>query len=252
MKVLQLNVWLGKVEGKLQRFLENADYDVICMQEVLMAKKRGRGNIWGMFMDLDKILAASKMPYAYFAPNWGNRVGHGQFRVGNLILSKVPFKEVHSEFVTGRFYQIDSYGRRGRIKHNNLNVIVAKLSNGVTIATHHGFWRPQPMGDEQSVKAFKRLAEILRPYAEAGPFVFCGDLNLKYEAPALRALDYLHDLTEENKVKTTLSGLKVNTDIACDHIYVNDQIIYSDFKVEPEIVSDHFGLSVNVEKNSAA
>ncbi|MBP5512278.1 endonuclease/exonuclease/phosphatase family protein [Candidatus Saccharibacteria bacterium] len=246
MKVLQLNVWLGKVEGKLQRFLENADYDVICMQEVVFAKKRGRRYTWGIFTDLEQILEATKMPYAYYAPNWSNRIGHGRFKVGNLILSKVPFESVRSKFVTGSYLQIAT--KKGRFKHNNLNVIIAKLENGITIATHHGFWRPQPLGDEESVKAFNRLAKIIKPYAESGPFVLCGDLNLVHKAPAMRALDFMHDLTYENKVNNTLSGLKINKEIACDHIYVNDQIIYSDFKIEPEVVSDHFGLSVDVEK----
>jgi endonuclease/exonuclease/phosphatase family metal-dependent hydrolase len=214
------------------------------MQEVISCKNRYY--LWGMFMDLDKILEACRMPYAFYSPNWGNRIGHGRFKVGNLILSKVPFKSTHSEFVNGRFFQIAT--KRGRIAHNNLNVQVVQLRNGITVVNHHGFWRPQPMGDEQSIKAFKRLAEIIKPYSDKGPLVFCGDLNLIHDAPPLRALDFMHDLTEEHGIKNTLSGLKVNTSIACDHIYVNDKIKYSNFKVVKELVSDHFGLSVEVEK----
>lgn len=246
MKVLQLNIWLGKVEGELQRFLKKADYDVICMQEVVFAKKRGRRYTWGLFTDLEQILEATKMPYAYFAPNWSNKLGHGRFKVGNLILSKIPFESVRSKFVVGSYLQIGT--KNGRLKHNNLNVVIAKLENGITVVTHHGFWRPQPMGDEGSVKAFNRLAKIVKPYSDAGPLILCGDLNLVHEAPALRALDFMRDLTYENNVKSTLSGLKIDKEIACDHIYINDQIIYSDFKVVPEVVSDHLGLSVNIEK----
>lgn len=244
MRVLQQNIWLGKIEGQLQRFLANADYDVICMQEVVSCKDRYY--IWGMFMDLDRIIEACRMPYIFYSPNWSNRIGHGRFKVGNLILSKVPFKTTHSEFVNGRFFPLAT--RRGRIARNNLNVQIVQLKNGITVVNHHGFWRPQPMGDEKSAKAFKHLAEIVKPYSDKGPLVLCGDLNLIHDAPPLRALDFMHDLTEEHGIKNTLSGLKINTSIACDHIYVNDQIKYSDFKVVKELVSDHFGLSVNVEK----
>lgn len=38
MKILQLNVWMGKVEGELKRFLENNNFDVICMQEVMSSE----------------------------------------------------------------------------------------------------------------------------------------------------------------------------------------------------------------------
>ena len=35
MRVLQLNAWMGKIEGTLKRFLEDEKFDVICMQEVM-------------------------------------------------------------------------------------------------------------------------------------------------------------------------------------------------------------------------
>lgn len=244
MRVLQQNIWFGKIEGQLQRFLENADYDVICMQEVVSCKNRYY--IRGMFMDLAKILEISKMPYAFYSPNWENRIGYGRFKVGNLILSKIPFESVHSEFVNGRFFKLAT--KKGRIARNNLNVQIVKLKNGITVVNHHGFWRSQPMGDEQSVKIFKRLSEIVKPYSDKGPLVLCGDLNLVHGAPALRALDFMKDLTADFNVKNTLSGLKVNDPVACDHIYVNEQINYSNFKVVEELVSDHFGLSVEMEK----
>ena len=38
MKILQLNVWMGKVEGELKCFLENNKFDVICMQEVMSSE----------------------------------------------------------------------------------------------------------------------------------------------------------------------------------------------------------------------
>ena len=34
MKILQLNVWMGKIEGNLKRFLQENDFDIICLQEV--------------------------------------------------------------------------------------------------------------------------------------------------------------------------------------------------------------------------
>lgn len=244
MRVLQLNIWLGKIEGQLQRFLANADYDVICMQEVVYCKKRYY--IRGMFMDLAQIMEVCKMPYALYSPNWSNKIGHGKFKVGNLILSRVPFESVKSKFVSGSFFQIGM--KKGRIAHNNLNVQIVRLTNGITVANHHGFWRPQPLGDEQSVKAFRKLAKIIKPYSDEVPLVLCGDLNLKHEAPALRELDFMQDLTHKCGITNTLSGLKIDTSIACDHIYVNDKIKYSNFKVIKELVSDHLGLSVNVDK----
>ena len=82
-----------------------------------------------------------------------------------------------------------------------------------------------------------------------GPLVFCGDLNLKYEAPAMRSLDFLRNLTQENGVKTTLSGLKFNGAVPCDYILVNDFVTVEKFAVIPDIVSDHLGIMAEIEPN---
>lgn len=246
MKVLQQNIWLGKIEGNLQRLFEETDYDVICLQEVVMSKNANR-HLRGLFFDLNKIIEAARMPYAFFSPNWTNKIGSGRFRVGNLILSKIPFKETYSEFVNGHYNVLG--GKIGRIPRNYLNVQIVKLSNGFTVVNHHGFWRSQPLGDEDTVKAFHHLAEIIKPFANEAPFVLCGDLNVIHEAPAMRELDFLTDLTYENKVKTTLSGLKIASNIPCDHIMINEKVEASDFKVHTEqLVSDHLGLSVILSK----
>ena len=80
-----------------------------------------------------------------------------------------------------------------------------------------------------------------------GPFVMCGDLNIVHAAPAMRELDFLRDLTEEYGIDTTLSGLKIKHNVACDHILVNDEIKVVDFRVEDRIVSDHKGLIAELE-----
>ena len=69
MKILQLNVWMGKVEGELQRFLEQSDYDIICMQEVMYSADREL-QLSRMCFDLSRIIKAAKMPYSYYSPNF--------------------------------------------------------------------------------------------------------------------------------------------------------------------------------------
>ncbi len=75
----------------------------------------------------------------------------------------------------------------------------------------------------------------------------CGDLNVIHEAPAMRALDFLCDLTHENHVQNTLSGLKYNGAVPCDHILVSPEVKVENFKVYPDLISDHLALSAEVE-----
>lgn len=240
MKVLQLNVWMGKVEGTLQRFLEQNDFDVICLQEV-MASENQTTHLSRLCFDLSRIVKASRMPHCFFAPNFSSRLGNGSFELGNAILSRAPIVEQTSEFIHGEFLENVVLGESPA---NNLNLQLAKLENGATIVNHHGFWRPNPMGDEESVKAFQKVGEIVRQIE--GPLVMCGDLNIVHSSPAFRPLDFLRDLTDEYQVETTLSGLKFDGAVACDHILVNDLVEVQDFTVRPELVSDHLAVTAEV------
>ena len=156
MKILQLNVWMGKVEGNLRRFLENNDFDVICMQEVFASKDRAE-HLSYLCFDMMRIQSACNLPFSFFSPNWSFDMAGGQCDQGILILSRIPFKETHSEFINGQLYEHVVLGKPS----NCLCIQTAKLENGFTIVNHHGFWRPNPIGDEETIKAFAKVGEVV-------------------------------------------------------------------------------------------
>ena len=240
MKILQLNVWMGKVEGNLRRFLETHDFDVICMQEVF-ASQSCEEHLSQLCFDLSQIQKASRLPYAFFSPNWSFDLAGGDCALGNLILSRIPFAKTSSEFINGEYRE---HIMLGATPSNNLNLQIAQLKNSLTVVNHHGFWRSNPLGDEDTIKAFAKVGQVVRRVE--GPLVVCGDLNIIHDSPAMRSLDFLHDLTHEHNIKTTLSGLKFDGAVACDHILVNDKISVKNFAVLPDLVSDHLALEADV------
>lgn len=243
--ILQLNVWMGKVEGNLRRFFQSHNSDIICLQEVMYSADATR-HLSKLCFDASQIAEASEMPYVFFSPNWQSVIANGHHEVGNMILSKIPIVKQHSEFVHGHFVP-DMILGTAPMPCNNLNVQIVTLENGLTVVNHHGFWRPNPMGDEESKAAFQKLAQIVHPYAERGPLVLCGDLNLVHAAPAMRELDFLTDLTEVYGVTNTLSGLKYDGKVACDHIMTNSDITVDQFTVHDDLVSDHLALSAKIQ-----
>lgn len=240
MRILQLNVWMGKIEGALRRFLEENDFDVICMQEVMASDDREE-HLSRLCFDRSQIVKATRMPYVFYSPNWGSEIAGGTFSLGNLILSKIPFTEEYSEFTSGEYHDKVILGEPA----NDLNIQRVRLENGLTVFNHHGYWQPQPLGNEDTVRAFENVAKIVRK--SEGPVVMCGDFNIVHESPAMRSLDFLRDLTEENHIKSTLSGIKVNLDIACDHIMVNDEVEVKDFQVINSLASDHLPLVAEID-----
>lgn len=246
MKIVQLNIWMGKIEGQLQRFFENTDADVICMQEVINSDDATL-HVSRLWFETSRILKAAgdRFPYSAYFANWSTRIVDGSMQMGNFIISRIPIVEKNSVFVNGKYTENTVLVQK---PSNNSAVNIVKLENGITVVNHHGFWRKDPMGDEDSIKVFKKVGEVVKPLAEEGPLVMCGDLNIIHESPAFRALDFLRDLTDENKLETTLSGMKFDGKVPCDHILVNDEIEVKEFGVIPEIVSDHLALYAEVEK----
>jgi len=95
-----------------------------------------------------------------------------------------------------------------------------------------------------TVKTMGKVADEIKK--TEGPIAMCGDLNVVSASPAMRELDFLRDLTAENKLKTTLSGLKFDGEVACDHILVSDEVEVQDFKMRNELISDHFALEAEI------
>ena len=165
---------------------------------------------------------------------------------GNVILSRYPIEKVETILTHGEYNPKSEFSNKnGADERQAWYALKVKLENGLTVLTCHGYWKPDPIGDEETVRCMKIVADSLRN--EAGPVLMCGDLNVIAESPAMRELDFLTDLTAETGTKQTLMNLKFVKDVACDHILVSDDIKWSNFEVHKELVSDHAAVSVDIE-----
>lgn len=241
MKILQLNVWMGRISGNLLRFLENTNFDVICMQEVVRSEDRAM-HLSRFCATLPAIKAASGLEFDYFSPNWGTEIANGgTMQLGNLVLSRVPIQDKQTVFVN-KAYKENLILEAQPSNISNLQII--RLETGLTVANHHGYWHKNPMGDENSIATMRHVAAELKKIN--GPLVFCGDLNVIGESPVMRNLDFLTDLTVTNSAKSTLSGIGFNGNVPCDHILVSDSLQATDFQIHHEIVSDHLAISTRI------
>lgn len=242
MKILQLNVWTGRIKGALLEFFQRNDFDVICLQEAVWAGENER--LQNFFVTIGQIKEASGLKNEMRSSNWKmNIFSDGDImRQGNVILSREEIVTERTEVVYGE----DALANSVEDFYNHAYTLqIAKLRSGLNIVNHHGYWQPTPVGNETTTEVMKRVGEIVKELD--GPVVMCGDLNVIHEAPAMRELDFLRDLTHENGIKNTLSGLKFSGEVACDHILVNDAVEVMDFKVLDDLVSDHKALAVEIK-----
>ena len=241
MKILQLNVWTGRIKGALLEFLKESDFDVICLQEAVWSN---RDDVLENFSaSVRQISEASGLSNISVSSNWQMKfLDDGLIDQGNVILAREKIIEEKIESV---------YGERTFIKDakdfrdHEYTLQMTKLANGLNIVNHHGYWLTDPLGDETTVEVMKKVAGHVKKID--GPLVMCGDLNIIHASPAMRELDFLRDLTEEYGIANTLAGLKYNGDVACDHILVNDKVTVQSFEVADKIISDHKGLTAEID-----
>ncbi|MBR5670103.1 endonuclease/exonuclease/phosphatase family protein [Candidatus Saccharibacteria bacterium] len=246
MKVLQLNVWTGRLKGALTRFLREHDYDIICLQEAVWSEADA---FLGHHVDtVEDFKKASGLEYDARVSNWGIDLlgGRSTMEQGNVILSRYPIVEVEKKLIHGVYNPKMEFNlKNGADDDQGYYALKVKLENGLTVLCYHGYWKPDPIGDEVTVECMRKAADMIRD--EAGPVLMCGDLNVDTTSPAMRELDFLTDLTAITDTKQTLMNLKFIKDVACDHILISDGVKWSNFEVHKELVSDHAAVSVELD-----
>ncbi|MBO4813042.1 endonuclease/exonuclease/phosphatase family protein [Candidatus Saccharibacteria bacterium] len=236
MKILQLNAWTGRMKGALKKFFAENEFDVICLQEAVWCDDK---LLEEFTVTADQIKELSGLKHDIRGANYAFGAFGTKVMQGNVILSREEIVEGRIEVVHGEFLKLQS---PEDVKRQGYTLEFAKLKSGVTIVCHHGYWLPTPVGDEVTVKVMKKVAGLIKEVD--GPLVMCGDLNIIHDSPAMRELDFLRDLTDEYKIDNTLTGLKFDGKVACDHILVSDDVKVKSFGTLPDLISDHKPLVV--------
>lgn len=103
-KILQLNVWGGRIKDGLSSFIAEGNYDLICLQEAVWDKNQTRA--LDQFMDtVDKIKEKSGFTHEIRSSHFGISILNGtvQYESGNTILSKIPFTHSEEKVILGNY-----------------------------------------------------------------------------------------------------------------------------------------------------
>lgn len=246
MKLIQLNVWSGKLSLQVCRFLKQQNADILCLQEVYAGNKELGGMFAEEFALLDSIQTASDLEHTFFSPTWTIDLLGQRVPFGNAILSCFPLEQQATHFIHGQLHHKASPTDSITNTRNLQTARVAIGDRRLSIANHHAYWDISPMGNEVSVEKMHRVRAILEKLPQ--PLITAGDMNVKSVSPAMHVFDgFLKDLTAVHQVQTTLSSLGKVKDVDCDHILVSPDINVQNFTVSEELVSDHKALILEFE-----
>lgn len=247
MKLIQLNIWQGKILIAVSKFLKEQNADIVTMQEVFSCPQPQTFGLLDMLNSLETLQKELNYPYVYFEPTCTLMVSGVEASFGNAILSKYPLTEKQVFFTNGEFYHIKDWPNDYQPNNRNALLCAVETPEGnFTLVGHHGFNENGKMGSENSVAIMKKLADRLQQAKT--PLIIAGDLNVVAASPAMRVFDgWLENLTATHNIPDTLTEFGKVRNVACDHILVSKEVKVTNFEVSEELVSDHKALILNFE-----
>jgi endonuclease/exonuclease/phosphatase family metal-dependent hydrolase len=243
MKIIQLNCWGGHLLNPILKFIEDEKPDIFCCQEVF--RTSGELNpFFGFFQSFDKIKAAGEFTDSLYSPTWGGQAFGVHVDFGNAIFSKFQLSKPETIYIDSQ-YEAQQQALKFKSNIRNLQLCRVDSLNGLVVANHHGFYNQNPLGTEESLRSSQRLAARLAKVK--GPLIFCGDLNLSPDSPALEPIDKLglKNWTRDSHLSSTLSqvhDVSHKVEVACDYILSSQDIKVDSFKISDHLVSDHRAL----------
>ncbi len=238
MKIIQANIWGGKLGQQIIDFLKAEKPDFVCMQEV--NDMQGRSG-YKFFATLDEIKDEAGLGHKFMSPTYSARYMERKLSYGNATLSKPPFDSTGTIF-TYREY-IDNFDvERDGGNIRNLQVSSVKVKGKtLNILNHHGYHIVgTKKGNDETMRQMRIVADVVRKLK--GPVILCGDFNLSPTSKSLSLInEELTNLSLENGLKRTYSPLSAMNTV-CDYIFVNEAVKTRSFRVSDELVSDHKAL----------
>jgi len=243
MKILQLNIWGGRLHRQIIRLIEKEQPDILCLQEVV----RLPGQEAVFISTLEELQDELQFKYVFFAPLFSFNYMNRTAELGNCIMSKHPIRSEYTEFTNLAytenldFTETDDYNVR-----NFQHAVIEILDNLFHVINHHGHHlREHKNGDESTMRQTTRIAAYIEGLV--GPKILCGDFNLKPESTSLEPINsLLINHVKETEVISTRTPLTHKTE-ACDYIFTSDDIVVKRFEVLDDIASDHKALVIECE-----
>lgn len=246
MKLLQLNAWSARLDGRIRRLLETEQAQFVTLQEMIQSNFDN-----GFFVGIDEIAERTGYENKYFSPVYDFRFMRSKLEFGNAIMSSLPFDEkdtvfTNLEFTTDFSFEDHDYNIR------NFQHVRICLESGANLhlINHHGYHiNAHKNGNDITLRACQQIVDYAKRLD--GPVIIAGDFNLIPESESIREISRnFRNLTEEYGLSTTRTTLTSKTE-PCDFIFVSDEVLVNDFYVSDIEASDHVGLILDFDVSAS-
>lgn len=245
MKILQLNIWSGKLGKPIIDLLNSEKPDVVCFQEAV--ELEGGRNF--LFEDIDSIKEKAGYDFSDFSAQIGYKLMNRKVKMGLSILSKHSFIQTDEIFTrlgfTDDFDLIDGDYNVRSLQRVTIDWEGEKLH----IINHHGHHvHGHKDGNEETMSQCGMIVDYINNLE--GSVVLCGDFNLSPTSPSLEQISkVLNNHVKNSEIETTRNYLTKKEGV-CDYIFTSSSIEAKNLQVHDEIVSDHQAITIEINKKA--
>lgn len=239
MKIISLNTWHGTQARELKEFLErHNDTDVFLFQEVF---ERGWPEL-GSNLHGPGIATILSGHTGYFYP--AQSTGFG---VSIFIKKEIEVVGSGSQFMYRHF---DSMVDRDWTTEGKLvGYVTAQInSTNYNFFTYHGLWRKDKKDCPERIEQSHNIVNFIKNFS--GKTILGGDFNLRPDTQSVKIIERdlgLENLITKYNITSTRTPLYTRSDEKyADFMFVSPELLIKDFKVIPDLASDHAALSLEM------
>jgi endonuclease/exonuclease/phosphatase family metal-dependent hydrolase len=242
LKLIQLNIWGGRLQHQLADFLIDEQPDFICLQEAISFNQEDAA----VFLTIENIQKNNNLKYTAIAPVFSFVLIKCVARFSNCIISSFPIRKSETIFTHLEHQENFDFNEHNSNVRNFIHAVIDVNGQTYNLLTHHGYHIPDHKnGDAETLRQMKQLGEYIGQLN--GPVILTGDFNLAPHSESLEVINSrLTNLSLAHHLKTTRTSLTHKTEV-CDYVFVNDDIKVNKFYASDKIVSDHKALVLEFE-----
>ncbi len=242
MKLITLNTWAGKLKEPFEAFLiaHKDTTDIFCFQEVFNDYSSEHEEDLVNHTDGNKHLLAEIAAIltdfdVHFCPI-------AEETYGIAIFLKKGIEVIQSGEVLLVDATTEDHTRKMQWIH------IKQGTKDVMVMNVHGHWSVEGKGDnDHRLEQSKIINEFILGTGMV-PKILVGDLNLNLETESIKLIEkYTINLVKNQGIQTTRTELYKGPDAHADYVFISNEVFLNSFKVLPDVVSDHFPLSLDFD-----
>lgn len=250
MKLITLNIWGGRACKDSSFFDKYPDTDIWCFQEVYKDASNYLDSKLTSDVEADRELHKNLQGHLKYHKSNFCQVLYNIYGIVTFFKDEIKVIS-NGELLVAKGDWMENSDPINRDHHRKLQWFEVIVNNKkILLMNAHLTHRPAgKMDSEKRIQQSKIICDFMKMFD--CPKILVGDFNLLPDTESINMIENagMRNLVKEYDIKSTRTELYGKPLQFADYIFVSKDIEVKDFKVLPDVVSDHSPLFLEFEVN---